>query len=151
MRAVRLLAAVAVTAIVLGSAACEDLVSGCACTEEYWAYPVTVVDGSGSPVPDLTLTRTNLRTGRVLQPGWLGLLIPGVYLVADDGMLDAFSSEGDTLRVAGSKLGTTIVADFVFAVPEPCRCHVDLLAGPDTILVRDLSLDGSPGSASGTR
>jgi hypothetical protein len=141
MRPARLSVITAATAIALGSAACEDPVSGCACTEEYRAYSVTVIDGTGNPVPDLTVTRTNLRTGKVLQPGWLGLLIPGVYLVADDGMLNAFSSEGDTLRITGSRVGTRIVADFVFAVPAPCRCHVELLAGADTVFVRDLPLD----------
>lgn len=141
MTLVRLLAVTAVTTIALGSAACKDPVSGCACTDEYRAYSVTVVDGTGNPVPDLTVTRTNLRTGKVLQPGWLGLLIPGVYLVADDGMLNAFSSVGDTLRTTGVKVGISIVVDFVFAVPEPCRCHVELLAGPDTVFVGDLPLD----------
>ncbi len=140
MTLLRLLVVAAATTIALGSVACGDLVSGCACTEEYRAYSVTVVDGTGNPVSDLTITRTNLRTGKVLQPGWLGLLIPGVYLVADDRMRSAFSSEGDTLRITGGKAGTSIVADFVFAVPEPCRCHVELLAGVDTILVGELPL-----------
>lgn len=130
----------AATAIPLGSAACEDHVGKC-CTEEYRAYSVAVVDGTGNPVPDLTVTRMNLRTGKVLQPGWLGLLIPGVFLVADDGMLDACSSEGDTLRINGSRVGTRIVANFVCAVPEPCRCHVELLAGADTVFAGDLPLD----------
>lgn len=138
---VRLLAATAATTIALGFSACEDPVSGCACTEEYRAYSVTVVDGVGNPISDLTVVRTNLRTGKVLQPGWLGLLIPGVYLVADDGMLNAFSSVGDTVRITGVKDGTSIVADFVFAVPEPCRCHVELIAGADTVFVGDLPLD----------
>jgi len=141
MRPAPLFAIAAATAIALGSAACEDAVSGCACTEEWRAYSVTVLDGTGNPVPDLTVTRTNLRTGKALQPGWLGLLIPGVYLVADDGMRDAFSSEGDTLRLTGNRFGVSIVADFVFAVPQACRCHVEMLAGADTVFVADPPLE----------
>jgi hypothetical protein len=61
------------------------------------------------------------------------MLQPGAYLVADDGMLDVFSSEGDTVRVTGTKDAAAFVADFVFAVPDPCRCHVERVSGPDSV------------------
>jgi len=121
-------------AAVLG---CTDTTgSPCACTEEFRVFTVAVLDDALQPVNNLTLARTNRRTGAVLEPGWLGLLVPGHYLVADDGLLGAFSSAGDTLRVVGTQAGVVVfTADFVFATPDPCRCHVELRAGPDTVIV----------------
>ncbi len=109
--------------------------SSCVCTEEFRTFAVTVLDDALQPANNVTLTRTNLRTGKVLEPGWLGLLTPGTYLVADDGLLEEFSSAGDTLRVVGTDEGASFTADFVFAVPAPCRCHVELRAGPDTVVI----------------
>jgi hypothetical protein len=94
-----------------------------------------VVDGAGDLVPDVTITRTNQRTNEVLEPGWLGMPQPGVYVVADDQMIDDFSSAGDVLRVTGEKEGATFQADFVFAVPGPCGCHVEKQSGPDSVVI----------------
>jgi hypothetical protein len=121
--------------VVLG---CADITRPqCACTEEFRSYAVTVVDDAFQPVNNATLVRTNLRTGRVLEPGWLGLLVPGSYLVADDGLRDEFSGAGDTLRVVCSQGGVSVTADFVFATPAPCRCHLELRSGPDTVIIGD--------------
>ena len=116
--------------------ACSDSTnSQCACTEEFRTFTLTVLDDAMQPAPNVTLVRTNLRTGKVLEPGWLGLLVAGTYLVADDGLVDEFSSAGDTVRVVGTQGGVSFTADFVFAAPAPCRCHVELLAGPDTVII----------------
>jgi len=115
---------------------CNDPTSSrCACTEEFRFFTVTVLDDALQPAQNVTLQRTNLRTGKVLEPGWLGLLTAGTYLVADDGLLGEFSSAGDTLRVVGTQGGASFTADFVLAVPGPCRCHVELRAGPDTVII----------------
>jgi hypothetical protein len=119
-----------------GLVKCSTTTDGtCACTEEFRFFTVTVLDDAMQPAQNVTLTRVNLRTGRTIQPGWLGELVPGTYLVADDGQLDEFSSKGDVLRVMGTQDGASFSADFVFRVLEPCRCHVELLAGPDTVII----------------
>jgi hypothetical protein len=134
MKPIRLLALVG-TVAALGALACDDPLSQCLCTEEFRTYLVTVVDAGGAPVSDVTITRTNLRTGALFEPTWLGMPVPGTYLVADDGLVDEFSSEGDLVRVTGEKDGATFEAQFEFAVPDECRCHVDKLAGPDTVTI----------------
>ncbi len=116
--------------------ACTDPVDQCTCTEEFRAYPVTVVDVAGQPVSDVLLTRTHVPTGVILEPTWLGMPAPGVYIVADDGLIDVFSSDGDAVWVTGEKGDASFQADFVFAVPDPCRCHVEQRAGPDTVVIR---------------
>jgi len=131
----RLLAVAGAALGALATTACEDPASLCACTEEFRSYILTVVDDAGNPAADVTLTRTNLRTSEVLEPTGLGQAEPGTYKVVDDGLVDAFSSEGDTVRVTGVQGAATFAADFVFAAPEPCRCHVDKLAGPDTVVI----------------
>ena len=113
-----------------GSACSGDTITNCVCTDEFRTFAVTVVDEAGQPVSDAILTRLNLRSGQVLEPTWLGLLGPGVYVVADDGHIDAFSSEGDVVQVTGTNGNISFSADFEFASPAPCRCHVEQLAGP---------------------
>jgi hypothetical protein len=120
---------------VAANLACYDPQSPCACTEEFRTYTLAVVDETGAAVADALITRTHARTGEILEPGWLGMLQPGVYLIADDGMLDRFSSRGDTVRVHGTKDDRAFVADFVFAVPAQCRCHVELVSGPDSVIM----------------
>ena len=136
MSSFRQLAAAAAAAGALSVAACDDQSSQCACTEEFRTYPVTVVDEAGDPATEVQLTRTNLRTGEVFEPTWLGQPVPGTYLVADDGLTDEFSGDGDTVRVEGEQGAASFTALFEFAVDEPCRCHVEKLAGPDTVLIR---------------
>ena len=126
-----LLAAVAST-----GQACTDPVQQCVCTEDFRVYPVTVVDIAGQPVSDVALIRTHVLTGTVLEPTWLGMLASGIYIVADDGLIDLFSSEGDVVRVTGGNGSASFQADFVFAVPDPCRCHVEQRAGLDTVVVQ---------------
>ena len=116
--------------------ACGNAIdSTCACTEEFRYFTVTVLDDAFQPAQNVTMVRTNLRTGTILEPGFLGLFAPGTYLVADDGLRDEFSSAGDTVRVVGTQAGATFSADFVFATPAPCRCHLELRSGPDTVII----------------
>jgi hypothetical protein len=121
---------------VLGApAACGDDPAGrCVCTEEFRIFSVAVIDDASQPVPDAQLTATNRRTGRTLTSGWLGQLVPGSYVIADDGMLSEFSGDGDTVRVVGTKGGASFTADFVFA-PDACGCHLQKVAGPETVVL----------------
>ncbi len=135
MTLARLVPLLALAVAVAPSPGCDDPLRACACTEEFRVYTVTVLDDASQPQNGVALTRTNLRTGRVLEPGWLGLLAPGVYDVADDGLRDELSSGGDVVRVTGTVGGASFTADFVFATPEPCRCHVVRIAGPDTVTI----------------
>jgi hypothetical protein len=125
----------ALALVVAPSPGCDDPLAACACTEEFRVFTVTVLDDASQPASGVVLTRTNLRTGRVLEPGWLGLLAPGVYEVVDDGLLEEFSSDGDVVRVTGTQGSGSFTADFVFATPDPCRCHVVRITGPDTVVI----------------
>ena len=84
--------------ILAGAIACGNPVTPvqCFCTEEFRIFTLSVTDISGGPVSDVVLTRTLVRTSDTLEPGWLGLLVPGSYLIADDGMLDVFVRTKET-------------------------------------------------------
>jgi len=129
------LTAIAAALFATGAGGCDDAAETCACTEEFRAYLVTVLDDAMQPANGVTLTRTNLRTGSVLEPTWLGMPAPGVYVVADDGLAGEFSSTGDVVRVVFAQGGSAHTEDFEFAVPAPCFCHVEKLAGPDTVVM----------------
>jgi hypothetical protein len=121
--------------VLLALAACaDDPASQCVCTEEFRVFSVAVLDDASQPVSDAQLTVTNLRTGRDLTSGWLGQLVPGSYVIADDGMLDEFSSDGDPVRVTGQAAAGSFTTVFVFA-PDACRCHLQRVAGPDTVVI----------------
>jgi hypothetical protein len=62
----------------------EDPTSPCACRDECRTYAIALLDGAGDPLSDVTSTRTNRRTNEALEPGWPGMLEPGVCVVADD-------------------------------------------------------------------
>ncbi len=116
-------------------AGCSSAVDGtCSCTEEFRYFTVKVLDDASQPAQHVAFTRTNLRTGKTLEPGWIGLLVSGTYLVADDGQVKEFSTNGDTLRVTGTQGGAIFTADFVFAA-DACGCHLQRVAGPDTVII----------------
>jgi len=129
------LGALAAALFATGAGGCDDATGTCACTEEFRAYLVMVLDDAMQPANGVTLTRTDLRTGKVLEPTWLGMPVPGAYVVVDDGLAGEFSSAGDTVRVVFAQGGSTHTEDFEFAVPAPCFCHVEKLAGPDTVVM----------------
>ena len=127
--------ALAAVFLAAGGTSCDDATGSCACTEEFRAYLVTVLDDAMQPANGVALTRVNLRTDRVLEPTWLGMPTPGAYVVADDGLIDEFSGEGDIVRVTFAQGGSSFTTDFKFAVPAPCFCHVEKVFGPDTVVM----------------
>ncbi|UCD24462.1 MAG: hypothetical protein JSW51_00655 [Gemmatimonadota bacterium] len=135
MQSIRPLTLTVVTYVAFAGSSCSDAETPCDyCTLEFRTYTLDVVDDASQPVSDVMITRVNRRTGDTLTPGWLGMLQPGTYLVADDGMLDSFSIDGDTVQVTGVKDDLTFVQNFVFAT-DICHCHVTKVAGPQTVII----------------
>lgn len=114
---------------------CSTSVQNCVCTQEFRAYGLTVVDPAGEPVSDVSLEIVNLRTGRELMPTFLGFPAPGTYWIADDSMREEFTVGGDSVRVTGTKDTGSFETGFRFAADE-CGCHVEKLAGPDTVTMQ---------------
>lgn len=96
---------------------------------------MTVVGSAGQSVVDVAITRIHVPTGAVLEPAVFEMLEAGRYVAVDGGMLAIFSGDGDVARVIGEQAGTSVRTVFVFAAPDPCRCHLIRLAGSDTVTI----------------
>lgn len=115
------------------------LATGCttpvyeACSMEFRAVPVTVMDDQAALVTDATVTTTHVRTGEVVHINSLVFPSSGTYLVLDDSALELFRHEG--------------TEEFLLKVTRPAHapatetyrftgmCHVVKVAGPDTLQV----------------
>jgi hypothetical protein len=119
-----------------GLSAC-DSTQPIACTEDIVALTVTVVNGVGQPLAGLSVTDTVHRTGAVLD---LTAAAQPVDLPADGGPAIVFSDEfrsavlpsGDQVAVVVSAGGQVANGTYRFGVNG---CHVQKLAGPDSLLL----------------
>ena len=123
-----------VAAAVLSLIGCAEASSNsCACTEEFRTYVIVVVNAVGTPVANLTPSVTLVRTGQPITP--LASPVGGTYPAFSDAELPLVQSSGDLVRfevASGQASGT---ADITFAA-TPCRCHIEKVSGPDTLVLR---------------
>ena len=123
-----------VAAAVLWLIGCTEAPSNsCVCTEEFRTYVIVVVNAAGTPVTNLTPSVTLVRTGQPITP--LASPVGGTYPVLSDAELPLIQSSGDMVRfvvASGQESGT---ADITFAA-TPCRCHIEKVGGPDTLVLR---------------
>ena len=109
-----------------------------ACTDDFRAVAVEVVDGAGRPVEGLTAESVNERTGEALSAETLAdgaRGSAGAYVVASDADLDALHVDGDPVRFTASGEGVIATARFILADDG---CHVSKEEGPDQITARAL-------------
>jgi hypothetical protein len=106
-----------------------------ACTEEFRAWSVTVVDAAGNPVDGLTVQVVRNSTGEQLPYGGTAFSA-GSYRIMDDGMAAAIRIEGETIEGSGTGGGGTFDAAWEFGA-DARRCHVEKLSGPDTVTLVD--------------
>jgi hypothetical protein len=104
------------------------------CTAEFRTITVTVIDTAGSPSPNVTLTSVLKRTGETLGPTSLILTPPGIYILVDDGAREKIRNAGDSVRVTAVN-GTGPTTAAMYFIDVPGGCHVNKVAGPDTLIV----------------
>lgn len=122
----------AVLAIVVSACDLRDP-ADCVCTEQFVTLGVYVVDATGKPVEELRLVVTVPRTGDTLHLG-----LPresGYHYIADDRMTGMLPDGGEWIRAEGWTDRMLFVQPFLIGT-DPCFCHVEKHAGPDTIVVR---------------
>jgi hypothetical protein len=113
-------------------AGCSDQ-SASVCTTIFQALPVTVVDSTGTPVPDATLASVVSRTGDTLRSIPAGNAPNGTYVIADDGDRASLRAGGDTVRVTAGRGAEQAAVNYFIDVPG--GCHVHLVSGPDTLMI----------------
>lgn len=116
---------------------CSDLEEDCMCTEEYRFYLVTVIDTLGVPVDSLTVTITD-KDGDELDvtqdPNPFGA---GKYTVLNDSFIQMFCSCTTPEKIYFSATDgiRTASGEFMFNTDE-CKCHINKVSGPDTLVLR---------------
>ena len=134
----RLMRAGALIGTVLSLAACsDDACETVACTMEFRTFSVAVVNEAGEPVTGLAPVVTMVRTGEELDLPDMGPGDPesGVYLVMTDGNAALIQQDEEPVRFTATTGQLSVTGDFVFGMTM-CRCHVEQLSGPDTLVMR---------------
>ena len=134
----RLVRAAVLIGTVLSLAACsDDECETVACTMEFRTFSVAVVNEAGEPVTGLEPVVTMMRTGEELDFSDMGPGDPesGVYLVMTDGNGSLIQQDEEPVRLTATTGQLSVTGDFVFGMTM-CRCHVEQLSGPNTLVMR---------------
>jgi hypothetical protein len=116
---------------------CSTVEDDCLCTMEYRFYLVTVVDTLGVPVDSLTITVKD-KDGDDLDvtqdPSSFDV---GKYTVLNDSFTQIFCACTTPEKVYFSASdGNRIAAgEYLFNTDE-CKCHINKVSGPDTLVIR---------------
>jgi len=116
---------------------CSTVDEDCLCTEEYRFYLVTVVDTLGIPVDSLDVTiRDNDgdELNVVQDPHPFGA---GKYTVLNDSFTDMFCACGTNQKIYFFATDGNRIAngEFMFNTDD-CKCHINKVSGPDTLVIR---------------
>jgi hypothetical protein len=124
----------AILALAATLAACDGDDAGPACTQEFRTAAVTVVDGRGTPATDATVRTVLVRTGEPVTVTSILDLVPGSYLILDDGAVALIEGDDEAFRVTAARpTGNAVEATYRFAAPG--GCHIEKVSGPDTLQV----------------
>jgi hypothetical protein len=120
----------------LGACADDECEAG-ACTMEFRTFSVAVVNDAGEPVAGLEPVVTLVRTGAELDFSNAGPGDPenGVYMVMTDGHGALIEQDEEAVRFTATTGGLSATGDFAFGMTM-CRCHVEQVSGPDTLVMR---------------
>ena len=116
---------------------CSEVNNDCICTQEFRSYQVTVVDTLGVPVDSLAITIKD-KDGDALDVQQQDQIFgPGKYTVLDDSFTRMFVSPTIAEKVTFTATDgmRTVAGEYLFST-DVCRCHIDKVSGPDTLVLR---------------
>jgi len=94
-----------------------------------------VLNANGAPVESLGVTITLGSSEKVrFEPTMMSGVAAGWYTVVDDNYTGFLGTAGDTLVFTGVLGLDTVSGTFVVAT-DTCRCHVEKVSGPDTLVL----------------
>ena len=115
---------------------CTTDVNNCACTTEFRTYRIIVIDSSGNPVDSLVTRITNSSGKEFTSHGsYFPNGTEGKYWIMDDSYKNDFSIRPKTIFFEGTKENESVEAAFLINTDE-CKCHVNKVAGPDTVVAQ---------------
>jgi len=102
------------------------------CTTEYRTYTINVIDSSSTPVDSLVTTIRNSR-GKIFTNYQFHKEL-GTYWLMKDSYIQEFTISPTTIIFTGTKDSISVDAGFLFNT-DNCKCHVNKVAGPDTLVI----------------
>lgn len=116
---------------------CSTIEDDCLCTMEYRFYLVTVVDTLSIPIDSLTVTikdKDGDELDIVQDPHTFGA---GKYTVLNDSFTQMFCSCKTPEKIYFSATdGNRIAAGEYLFNTDDCKCHINKVSGPDTLVLR---------------
>lgn len=106
----------------------------CSCTMEFRMITVVVADSANNLVLGLTTTVRD-DSGKVYNVYNDPTIFPGHYTVLDDNYVNEVSTKPKRFLFIGTKDSLTINSEF-FINTDECKCHVEKVSGPDTLVLR---------------
>lgn len=106
----------------------------CPCTMEFRMITVVVVDSVNNLVLGLTTTIKD-DSGKVYDVYNDPLIFPGHYTVMDDNYVSELTTQPKRFHFVGVKDSLTVNGEF-FVNTDKCKCHVEKVSGPDTLILR---------------
>lgn len=103
----------------------------CVCTEQFVTVGVYILDADGHPIGDLRTTVFLLQTGDTLRYDGFPS-VDGYQPIADDRLTQSLRKDGEWVRLEARRDSLLLARDFLIGT-DPCRCHVEKWAGPDTL------------------
>jgi hypothetical protein len=103
----------------------------CVCTEQFVTVGVYILDADGRPVDNLRTTVFLPRTCDTLRYDGFPSA-DGYQPIADDRLTQSLRKEGERVRLELERDSLQFVRDYLIGT-DPCRCHVEKWAGPDTL------------------
>ncbi|MES2809186.1 MAG: hypothetical protein V4619_11200 [Bacteroidota bacterium] len=111
--------------------------SGCdviACTDSFNSVGVYFNNKQGLPVEVEAFTATNQRTKESVLPTKITTDTKSYYLITDDSKKSKFTAVGDEVVVSATYPATGQTKTAVFMISGDCKCHVEKVYGPETIV-----------------
>lgn len=115
----------------LSALACSSI-ENCICTGEFVTISVTIVDENNSPVTGL-ITKVRDVTGKTYNVSEYRYPEPGVYTIMTDGYVRSFTTLPKEIIFSGKSDSFEVTGKFSINTGE-CKCHVNKLSGPDTLV-----------------
>lgn len=116
---------------------CSVLEDDCLCTTEYRYYLVTVVDTLGAPVDSLTVSVKDKNGSELNISQENQIFGSGNYIVFNDSFTSMFVSVTDTEKIIFTAADgvRNVIGEYLFDT-DRCRCHINKISGPDTLVIK---------------
>ena len=111
---------------------CSSSMENCICTDQFVIITVVVLDQNNSFVPGLAVTVKD-ESGKIYDVSKYQYPFPGIYNVMTDEYVRNFSTLPRRIIFTGES-DSLIVNGSFFINTDECRCHVNKVSGPDTLV-----------------